>query len=385
MQHQRDDVIDLASDDDSQSSRQNRERSSSPDLLLSSPENSPPRARIRRSDNTLNDSRLRPVAARRLNDAPQEVVSLLNSPQGNNNNRSNRNQEWACTRCTLLNSPSRRTCCACGAMRQHSESIHLDDDDDDEQEVVFERTTNSRNAQQNVNTSTSQFVGGGAFLGGMLGAADAYANGTGVARGAVRGAVSGAVGGVLMGEVFRQPPAPSAQPFVGSASFERTVGTAPAAGTASSGHDTFANDGWGRRTNQTTDAYLFQAYPNRTYIRNNPTIFDQFLQSMQHQQQMQQPNIDNMSYERLLEVFGDGNENRNLAAPPQVISSLPSSRITNLEELPEDKRQCVICMEDYAQGEERTMLPCWHGFHKECVNRWLRSKGCCPVCKTEVG
>lgn len=365
MQHQRDEVIDLASDDQSQSSRQNRERSSSPDLLSSSPDYGPPRARIRRNNNALNDSRFRPVTSRR------EVVSLLNSPPGNNYNR---NQEWACSRCTLLNSRSRQSCCACGVMRQ--ESIHLDDDD--EQEVVFERTTNSRNAQQNVNTPTSQFVGGGALLGGMLGAADAYASGTGVARGAARGAVSGAVGGVLIGEVLRQQPTPSHQPLTGGVSYGRTSGTAPHASASSSTYETFANDGWGRRTNQT------RAYPNRTYIRENPTIFDQLLQSMQHQQ-MQQPNIDNMSYERLLEVFGDGNENRNLAAPPRVISSLPSSRITNPEELPEDKRQCVICMEDYAQGEERTMLPCWHGFHKDCVNRWLKNKGCCPVCKTEVG
>ena len=107
------------------------------------------------------------------------------------------------------------------------------------------------------------------------------------------------------------------------------------------------------------------------------------MQSMAMRQQ--QPNIDNMSYEGLLELFGDGNENKNLAAPKHIISSLPSSIISDPNQLPEDKRQCVICMDEYEKGDERTMLPCWHGFHKECVNRWLNNKGCCPVCKTEVG
>ena len=107
------------------------------------------------------------------------------------------------------------------------------------------------------------------------------------------------------------------------------------------------------------------------------------MQSMAMRQQ--QPNIDNMSYKGLLELFCDGNENKNLAAPKHIISSLPSSIISDPNQLPEDKRQCVICMDEYEKGDERTMLPCWHGFHKECVNRWLNNKGCCPVCKTEVG
>jgi phospholipase C len=193
----------------------------------------------------------------------------------------------------------------------------------------------------------------------------------------MRGVVSGAVGGALMGEVLRPAPPPPSAAAAAGASYRNSQQAAN-------------NDGWGRRNPSTQNNAVypasFRAYSNRTYIQQNPTIFDHLIQTMTMQQRHQQfPNIDNMSYERLLEVFGDGNENRNLAASPQVISSLPSSRITNLQEIPEDKRQCVICMEEYEVGEERTTLPCCHGFHKSCVNRWLGSKGCCPVCKLEVG
>ena len=92
--------------------------------------------------------------------------------------------------------------------------------------------------------------------------------------------------------------------------------------------------------------------------------------------------IDNMSYEQLLERFGDGSENR--GASSGAISSLPVSKVGDPKNLPEDKRQCSICLEDFETGDDRTSLPCLHGFHTECVNRWLKSNGICPVCKTSV-
>ena len=92
--------------------------------------------------------------------------------------------------------------------------------------------------------------------------------------------------------------------------------------------------------------------------------------------------IDNMSYEQLLERYGDGSENR--GASSGAISSLPVSKVGDPQSLPDDKRQCSICLEDFESGDDRTSLPCLHGFHTECVNRWLKSNGICPVCKTSV-
>ena len=90
-----------------------------------------------------------------------------------------------------------------------------------------------------------------------------------------------------------------------------------------------------------------------------------------------------MSYERLLEMFGDGGENR--GATSSTISSLPSIKLDDPErQLPEDKRQCNICLEDFCPGDDRTSLPCLHGYHSGCINRWLSSNGSCPVCKTSV-
>lgn len=409
-------VIDLASSSSDDDDSIIRSCSRRPSRNLShSPDNSPPRARLRRDDAPNNESGLNSstnppdglLSAASAVDR-QRVIELMDSPEGpqqsssssrisstrHDNSQRNRdrhrredndpstNNQWACQRCTLLNSNHSSICSACHSSRH-------------DDEVIYEGTTTARSNHNNNNSQhpTSHYIGGGAFLGGMIGAADGYANGTGIARGAVRGAVSGAVGGVLMREAFRDAPLPPRPNYPsGVASAATTTAAAAGASYRTNGPISSSDDGWGRRTNTTNNnhaypSHHFNAYPmqNRTYIRNNPTIFDQFFQSMNHYHNRHQPNIDNMSYEQILETFGDGNENRNLAASPQVISALPSRTISNLSELPEDKRQCVICMEEYQAGDERTMLPCWHDFHKGCVNRWLSSKGSCPVCKTEVG
>ena len=98
-----------------------------------------------------------------------------------------------------------------------------------------------------------------------------------------------------------------------------------------------------------------------------------------------QPNIDQMTYQQLLETFGNGSENRNTGASASTISSLPTNTLENpQEELPEDKRTCNICLEDFECGERRKCLPCLHGFHEKCIDQWLGLNGVCPVCKTPV-
>lgn len=96
--------------------------------------------------------------------------------------------------------------------------------------------------------------------------------------------------------------------------------------------------------------------------------------------------IDDMSYEQLLEAFGDGSENRLRGADAYVVDNLPVATLEDVErELPEGARQCAICLEDFQNGDRRRTLPCLHGFHAGCVDRWLGGNGCCPVCKHAVG
>lgn len=47
---------------------------------------------------------------------------------------------------------------------------------------------------------------------------------------------------------------------------------------------------------------------------------------------------------------------------------------------------CGVCLLDFEAGDElRTLLPCGHRFHKECIDHWLlEASTCCPVDKRDL-
>ena len=95
-------------------------------------------------------------------------------------------------------------------------------------------------------------------------------------------------------------------------------------------------------------------------------------------------NTDDMDYDGLLEMFGDGSENRGAAA--STIENLPTTMIKDVEkEIPNEHRNCAICLEEFSNGDKRKTLECLHGFHAQCVDRWLQSNASCPICKFHVG
>ncbi|XP_021894479.1 RING-H2 finger protein ATL66-like [Carica papaya] len=47
--------------------------------------------------------------------------------------------------------------------------------------------------------------------------------------------------------------------------------------------------------------------------------------------------------------------------------------------------ECVICLEGFADGEECKILnDCNHGYHKPCVDKWLKIHNQCPLCRSSV-
>lgn len=57
------------------------------------------------------------------------------------------------------------------------------------------------------------------------------------------------------------------------------------------------------------------------------------------------------------------------------------------QERPENwthNQTCVICLNEFDEGELIKLLPCRHGFHEDCINRWLISAGKCPICVQQV-
>ena len=50
----------------------------------------------------------------------------------------------------------------------------------------------------------------------------------------------------------------------------------------------------------------------------------------------------------------------------------------------DDHISCRICLEEYEQDEEIKILPCFHKYHKMCIDNWLKHSVKCPICNTSI-
>ncbi|XP_021336982.2 RING finger protein 148 isoform X1 [Danio rerio] len=57
---------------------------------------------------------------------------------------------------------------------------------------------------------------------------------------------------------------------------------------------------------------------------------------------------------------------------------------TNDPEVDSDDTGCVVCTDSYQRGEQVTVLPCRHLYHKKCIEPWLLEHPTCPMCKYNI-
>ena len=299
---------------------------------------------------------------------------------GRARSESRRREQWACPRCTLLNDRDHAKCEAClheNTSRRNnngngsggpSRGFYRDFDNDDRFVLGNGRgSTNDRAFGSTVPTAATAAAAAAASAGGASNSANRMSQGTALVSSyrdiqALNGAEE-ADSFRALGHGYRN---------TGTA-FNDLRGALDGMIAAQESLASSDGGGWGRPRNFNHG------------VSRNSAFLSHLLQAMTYPDSRLGPreSLDDMSYDRLLQLFGDGGENR--GASLETITSLPVSTIVDPErELPMDKRQCCICLEDFCQGEERTSLPCLHGFHTACVNRWLSSNGSCPVCKTSV-
>ncbi|XP_035771289.1 uncharacterized protein LOC102795246 [Neolamprologus brichardi] len=46
--------------------------------------------------------------------------------------------------------------------------------------------------------------------------------------------------------------------------------------------------------------------------------------------------------------------------------------------------RCQICFCDYSDGEKLRILPCFHDYHVQCIDRWLKDNTTCPICRANL-
>ena len=93
-----------------------------------------------------------------------------------------------------------------------------------------------------------------------------------------------------------------------------------------------------------------------------------------------QPNVDEMTYEQLLELEEQMGSVAN-GLTEEEIKNLKYDKFIKNKYL-EDK--CIICQYNFMELESIVGLPCKHCFHFNCLKPWIDKQHYCPLCKTNI-
>ncbi|RDX71488.1 putative E3 ubiquitin-protein ligase HIP1, partial [Mucuna pruriens] len=81
-------------------------------------------------------------------------------------------------------------------------------------------------------------------------------------------------------------------------------------------------------------------------------------------------------------LFDFGNPRTGLSVKTIMQHIKHENFVSSGKEDPEDEEKCVICQEEYEDGEEIGKLDlCVHKFHVPCITQWLMNKNACPICQ----
>lgn len=58
--------------------------------------------------------------------------------------------------------------------------------------------------------------------------------------------------------------------------------------------------------------------------------------------------------------------------------------ITNYKKKDKEDEECSICMENFVNKCKVFTCKCKNIFHYDCINRWVKNKGNCPICRTPI-
>lgn len=70
-----------------------------------------------------------------------------------------------------------------------------------------------------------------------------------------------------------------------------------------------------------------------------------------------------------------------------TIESYPKIIVGESRGLPKpDDKTCPICLSEYSPNDTlKTIPPCHHCFHADCIDAWLPLNASCPLCRTPPG
>ncbi|KAL2652553.1 hypothetical protein R1flu_020681 [Riccia fluitans] len=257
---------------------------------------------------------------------------------------------WSCAVCTYLNDIDQDMCPLCFHTRAYTHQLAMLSQLTDHTALASQSSISGFNFSRIFHGAVTGAVTGmfaivGAFTGAVTGAFAGRSSDNGLLRGAGLGALAGAV---LSVEVLDATRAYWAS--------ERSASSA-AASLAEFLEDILS----GRFVQEQLSPALLTAH-------------------------RWQVNTDEMSYDELYEMFGSGLPAVK-GASKASLDELPTHVVNsdNGKDVSGECICCAICLQELQQGEvARSLPPCQHTFHQNCVDRWLSQHGSCPVCRHDI-
>ena len=65
----------------------------------------------------------------------------------------------------------------------------------------------------------------------------------------------------------------------------------------------------------------------------------------------------------------------------KIKENLTKSKIKNIKNLEDNKKSCIICLEEFKNRQMIYTLPCSHIFHVICLNKEIKLRQKCPICR----
>jgi len=96
------------------------------------------------------------------------------------------------------------------------------------------------------------------------------------------------------------------------------------------------------------------------------------------------------SYETLLRLDDACEAERaaRIGLKPKQVGAIPTHKFaattdhTGEQTVAKETEACAVCLEKFAPGETIKTLTCMHSYHAKCIDRWLKMRNSCPICKT---
>ena len=85
-----------------------------------------------------------------------------------------------------------------------------------------------------------------------------------------------------------------------------------------------------------------------------------------------------------IELFNEITEKKINPVDDSILNILPRSKIKKVNNLPQEKRSCVICIEEFKENELVITIPCYHIYHENCAKKWFQNENICPICKFKL-